>query len=153
MKIKKAKAGGGSVVDLTKFSIPHFYSLKKGKVSFPVKSGRSQMVRKKREKPPTAITIKCQRIVFSWASPYRFGTSCRQRCRSLLTDLVAFHLADRQGLPISHTVKVASALIHICFKRKLLIHIENRVDPGRYKPGWLTQFKLTNFFDWNCSTG
>ena len=33
-------------------------------------------------------------------------------------------------------------LIHIFFKSKLLIHIENRVDPGRFKPGGLIKFNL-----------
>ena len=31
------------------------------------------------------------------------------------------------------------------FKRKLLIHIETLVDPGRFKPGGLTRFNLTHF--------
>ena len=33
------------------------------------------------------------------------------------------------------------------FKKKLLIHIENMVDPGCFKSGGLTWFILTHFFD------
>jgi hypothetical protein len=33
------------------------------------------------------------------------------------------------------------------FQKKLLIHIENRVNSGRFKPGGLTRFNLTRFFD------
>lgn len=33
------------------------------------------------------------------------------------------------------------------FLKKLLIHIGNRVDPGRFKPSGLTRFNFTRFFD------
>ena len=42
-------------------------------------------------------------------------------------------------------VETKKEMLKHMFKRILLIHIENRVDPGRFKPGGLTRFNLTHF--------